>query len=122
MISRINSLELIPTLDTRRLRGDQIGVFKISNGHENIDPNICFKIKTGKRTRGHDLTLVKGQNRLDVRKYSFSQRTVNEWNKLPADCVHSSSINMFKNKIDNYVVDSYMWTLDKPTASLSTAS
>ena len=70
----------------RRLRGDQIEVFKILNGHENIDPNIFFKIKTGKRT----ITLVKGHSRLDVRKYSFSQRTVNEWNKLSADCVHSS--------------------------------
>ena len=47
---------------------------------------------------------VKGQNRLDFRKYSFSQRTVNEWNKLSADCVHSSSVNMFKNRIDNYLV------------------
>ena len=61
-------------------------------------------IKTGKITRGHDFTLVQGQNRLDFRKYSFSQRTVNEWNKLSADCVHSSSVNMFKNRIDNYLV------------------
>ena len=37
------------------------------NGHENIEPNIFFKIKTGIRTRGHDFTLVKG-SRLDVRK------------------------------------------------------
>ena len=66
---------------TRRLRGDQIKVFKTLNGQ---DPNIFFKIKTGKITRGHDFTLVKGQNRLDFRKYSFSQRTVNEWNKLSA--------------------------------------
>ena len=29
---------------------------------------------------------------------------LNEWNKLSADCVHSSSINMFKNRIDNYLV------------------
>ena len=63
-----------------------------------------IKIKTGKITRGHDFTLVKGQNRLDFRKYCFSQRTVNEWNKLSADCVHSSSVNMFKNRIDNYLV------------------
>ena len=41
------------------------------NGHENIDPNIFVKIKTGKITTGHDFTLVKGQSRLDVRKYSF---------------------------------------------------
>ena len=34
----------------------------------------------------------------------FPKRTVNEWNKLPADCVHSISVNMFKNRIDNYLV------------------
>ena len=67
-------------------------------------PNIFFKFKTGKRTRGRDFTLVKGQSRLDVRKYSFSQSTVNEWNTLSADCVHSSSINMLKNRVDNYLV------------------
>ena len=31
------------TLETRRLRGDQIEVFKILNGHEHIDPNIFFQ-------------------------------------------------------------------------------
>ena len=30
-------------LETRRLRGDQIEVFKISNGYENIDSNIFFR-------------------------------------------------------------------------------
>ena len=37
-----------------------------------------------------------------MRKYSFSQRMINEWNKLSTDCVNASSVNMFKNKIDNY--------------------
>ena len=37
---------------------------------------------------------------LDVRKFIFSQRTVNEWNRLSADCVGASSVNMNKNKID----------------------
>ena len=44
--------------------------------------------------------LVKEQCRLDMRKYSFSQRVINEWNKLPNDCVNASSVNMFKNRID----------------------
>ena len=74
------------------------------NGHGNIDPNIFVKIKIGRKTRGHDFTLVKGQSRLDSRKYSFSERTVNEWNKLLADCVHSKSVNVFKNRINNYLV------------------
>ncbi len=27
----------------------------------------------------------------------------NVWNKLSTDCVHASSVNMFKNKIDKYL-------------------
>ena len=47
---------------------------------------------------------MKGQSRLDVTKFSFSQRTINEGNKLSADCVRSSRINMFNNRIDKYLV------------------
>ena len=74
----------LTTLETRRLR-EQIEVFKILNGYENIDRNI---------------TLAKKQCRLDIKKKSFSQRTVNEWNRLSADCVGASSVNIFKNKVD----------------------
>ena len=40
---------------------------------------ICFSLslKKDSRTRGHEVKLVKDQYRLDIRKYSFSQRTVN---------------------------------------------
>ena len=65
-------------------------MFKILNGYENIDSNIFFEIKESKITRGHNYTLVKKQSRLDVRKYSFSQRTINVWNNLSTDCVHAS--------------------------------
>ena len=75
-------------------------MFKILNGYENIDSNIFFEIKESKITRGHNYTLVKKQSRLDVKKYSFSQRTINVWNKLSTD---ASSVNMFKNKIDKYL-------------------
>ena len=33
----------LTTLETRRLRGDNIEVFKILNGYENIDSNIFFR-------------------------------------------------------------------------------
>ena len=79
--------------------GGQIEVFNILNGYENIDSNIFFEIKKRKITRGHNFTLVKKQSRLDVRKYSFSERTINVWNKLSTDCVH-----VFKNRIDKYLV------------------
>ena len=61
-----------------------------------------FEIKESKITRGYNFTLVKKQGRLDVRKFSFSQRTINVWNILPAECVHASSVNMFKKRIYKY--------------------
>ena len=41
-------------------------------------------------------------SRLDVRKYLFSQWAINVWNNLYNDCVHASSVSVFKNRIDNY--------------------
>ena len=96
---RINECRLT-TIDRRRLRGDQIEIFKILNGYQNIDRNMFFSFKKDSRTRGHEVKFVKDQCKLDIRKYSFSQRTINEWDKFSTDCVTASSLNMFKNKID----------------------
>ena len=68
---------------------------------ENIDSNIFFEIKESKITRGHNFTLVKKQSRLDVRKFSFSQRTINVWNKLSTECAHASSVNMFRRQVSS---------------------
>ena len=76
----------------------QIEVFKILNGYENIDRNIFVSVKEGR------VTLAKKQCRLDIRKFLFPQRTLNEWNRLSADCIGaSSSVIMFKNKINIYL-------------------
>ena len=70
------------------------------NGYENIDRNMFSSLKKDSTTRGHEVKLVKDQCRLDIRKHSFSQRTINEWNTLSTDF---SSVNMFKNKVDTYL-------------------
>ena len=69
----------------KKFKQDHIEVFKILNRFENIDRNICFSLKKDSRTRGHNEMLVKDQCRLGIRKYSFSQRTINKWNKLMTD-------------------------------------
>ena len=79
-------------------------MFNIVNGYEDVDRNIFFKLKEGNRTRGHKAALVKEQCRLDMRKYSFSLRVIHEWNKLPNYCVNASRVNMFKNRIDRYLI------------------
>ena len=78
-----------------KIKGDQREVF---------DYNIFFEFQKSKINRGHNFTLVKKQSRLDVRKYYFSQRTINVWNKLLTVCVHATSVNVFKNRIDKYLV------------------
>ena len=62
----------LTTLETRRLRGDQIEVFEIVNSYEDIDRNMFFQLKEGSRTRGHKAALVKEQCMFDMRKYSHS--------------------------------------------------
>ena len=74
-----------------------IELFKILNGYENIDRNMFFSPNKDNRTRGHEIKLVKVQCRFDIKKYSFSQRTINEWNKLATDCIIASSVNMLKH-------------------------
>ena len=73
----------LTTLKTRTLRGDQLEVFKISNGYKDVDRNIFFKLKDGNITREHNAALELEQCRLDMRKYSSSQRTIiiNDWNQ-----------------------------------------
>ena len=74
------------------------------NGCEDVDRNMFFKLKESSRTRGHKAALLKEQCRLDKRKYTFSQMVINEWNKLPNDCLNASSVNMIKNRIDRYLI------------------
>jgi len=61
----------LTTLETRRLRGDLIEVFKMFKGFDNITLNDFFELSST-TLRGHTLKIYKPQVHLDVKK-SFSQ-------------------------------------------------
>ena len=65
-------LEFMPAVDASP------HLLKILNGYENIDRNMFFSLTKDSRSRGHEVKLVKDQCILDIRKYSFSQTTINE--------------------------------------------
>ena len=93
----------LSTLEDRRNRGDLIEVFKILRGFSKVDYRHFFQLVDNSKTRGNKYKLVKSRSRLDIRKHFFSQRVVNEWNKLPDSVVEAESVNSFKNKYDSYV-------------------
>ena len=87
------------SLESRRRRYDLIETFKIMKRIYKVDPTKLFKTKES-QTRGHSLKIYKPHSRLNTRKNFFSQRVINDWNKLPETAVNAKNILNFKTIID----------------------
>ena len=99
---RLRSLKL-PTLAYRRLRGDMIETFKILQGK--YDPQLPPLLEAQDKsdihsTRGHNLKLFQKFSRTNLRKFSFTQRIVSLWNRLPYEVVNAPSIHAFERRLD----------------------
>ena len=70
----------LTSLEFGRILGDLIQVFKIVHGFDGLCFDSFFKFSNVTKTRGHRFKLKSKRSRLDVRKYFFSQRVVDEWN------------------------------------------
>jgi hypothetical protein len=92
----------LTTLECRRLRGDLIETYKLMHEIERVDYNKFFQLRQDNR-RGHVYKLMKFRSNLDIRKYFFSQRTINYWNLLTSEAVEASSVNIFKNHVDRFL-------------------
>ena len=96
---RLHRLDLT-TLGKRRLRGDLIETYEILSGKESIDSAKFFTLNDGLHNlRGHRYKLFKDRSRLNVRKFFFSQRVVDSWNKLPAHVVEAETVNCLKRRL-----------------------
>ena len=96
----------ITTLRRRRERGDLIEVYRLMSGKESIEKAQFFRpARCDYNLRGHSMKIGKERSRLDIRKYSFSQRVVNSWNLLPQNIVDAESINQFKTLLDRHFQD-----------------
>ena len=86
------------------MRADLLEVFKIINGLDSIFPADFFIMENEDgKTTGHPYKVSKLYSWLDIRKYSFTQRIIKDWNRLPGSAVLSASINQFKGHIDKYL-------------------
>ena len=103
----------LTTLRVRRLRGDLIEMYKLFHGYYDFDPLTIFEPKQECRTRAnHHLCLEVQITRLEVVRRSFKHRVVKYWNRLTEDIVNANSLNVFKNKLDEYLYTFNMSNLD----------
>ena len=88
------------TLEMRRRRYDLIETFKIIKEIYAVDKEKFFKMRNN-QTRGHNQKIYKQHSRLNLRKYFFTQRVVNDWNQLPEEAVNATTVTQFKTVIDS---------------------
>ena len=77
---RLNALKLT-SLETRRMRGDLIEVFKILKGFEDVNSSKFFKL-ADTNLRGHNLKLFKSRFCTNIGKFTFCNRVIEQWNSL----------------------------------------
>ena len=92
----------MPTLSYRRSRGDMIETYKILGGKYDEDCTEGLFTLQVNETRGHSKKLYKTRARLNIRKYTFPNRVVNNWNSLPERVVNSETTIRFEKGLDSY--------------------
>jgi hypothetical protein len=108
---RLHKLRLT-TLETRRLRGDLLEMFKIMKGIDKIESSELF-VMSGNITRGHCFKVYKQRFATNYGKYVFSNRVVDEWNLLAEEIVSCNTVEGFKAKLDLYLIVSYRRIMDQ---------
>ena len=88
------------SLEERRICSDLIEVYKMINKLSNVNFETFFEFDTNRSTRGHSLKLKKKRFNTKLRQHFFTDKIINLWNSLDEQIVSSTSLNCFKNGLE----------------------
>ena len=97
------------TLESRRRYLDLTETFKILKGFSNVTRANYFTLNRDidwRPTRGNDseFNIVIDRCRLDVRRYFFTVRVAESWNKLPNNIKELTKLNEFKYHLKDFML------------------
>jgi len=109
----------LPSLAYKRRRGDMILMYQLTHNLINIPLSALFTFSscTSCSTRGHDFKLFKPHSRCHSHQSFFCIRIISNWNNLPDNIANVTSLNHFKNLLDNYWSIIYYIIFDFPRCS-----
>jgi len=87
----------MPTLKHRRRRGDLIEMYKIFNQVDEVSLKQTFTVNN---TRNNEGKLYVNHSNMNIRKFSFANRVVNDWNNTTNTMKFANNTNSFKNLLD----------------------
>ena len=108
----LGELELV-NLEQRRLRGQLIETFKYVKGFTWANPTGLFDLDNNGRTHNNGHKLQTRVKRTTIKQKFYPTAMVFTWNNLPANVVGANSVNIFKNRLDEF------WTNNAPTLQLA---
>ena len=96
---RLRCLNL-PSLKYRRFRGDMIQTYKIIYHVDDVCSSNFFRLNKTISTRSSEVDLYPVHMKLNIRKFSFSNRVINAWNSLTYLTKTAPDLNRFKALLD----------------------
>ena len=78
---------------------DQIHqMYKIIFGHSDIDSHMFFDFNVlAKTRRNHNFNIRPKKTRTNYFNFSFFNRYITDWNSIPSNIMHASSLTSFKS-------------------------
>jgi hypothetical protein len=74
---------------------------------QKYDTKVCTGLLelSNSSTRGHSLKISKQHANCNIKKFFFTHRVVDAWNRLTETVVSAPSIQAFENRLDKYWVN-----------------